>query len=81
MPTKILKSVSITVLFLSFLWGCAANHGIWSVQLRGYLEWLDLGGLMTFLIALAAVKAQPRLLMLSNRRGDANPLKAANLTA
>jgi hypothetical protein len=65
----------------SFLWSFTASHEAWSVQLRGYLDWLDLGGLMTFLIALAAVKAQPRLLMLSNRRWEANPLKAANLAA
>jgi len=63
MLTKILKSVSIAALLLWFLWRSAANPGIWSVQLRGYLAWLDLGGLMTLLISLAAVKARPRLSM------------------
>ena len=63
MFTKVMKSVCVAGLLLSFLWGCAASRGIWSVQLPGYLAWLDLGGLMTFLISLAAVKAQSRLSM------------------
>jgi len=83
MLTEIKKSVFMSALLLSFLWCRCASQGIWSVQLPGYLVWLNLGGLMTFLISLAAVESQPRLSMLSiiNWRREANHFKAANLAA
>jgi len=53
MLMKVMKSVSIAGLLLSFSWSLAASHETWSVQVGGYLELLAIAVCVTAIMVVA----------------------------
>jgi hypothetical protein len=59
MFTKVMKSVSIAGLLLSFLWSLSASHETWSVRVGGYLELMAIAVFGTAILVVAqAVRAR-----------------------